>query len=80
MAKYKISYNREGCIGASSCVAVNPTFYEMKEDGKVDLTNGKFNDKTKMWELIIDEKDLAINQEAAEVCPVLVIKIEKIED
>ena len=49
MAKYKISYSREGCIGAAACVAVNPKYYEMKDDGKVDLIGGKFNEKTKMW-------------------------------
>ena len=81
MAKYKIIYDREGCIGALACVGVAEKFWIASDVGmKADLKGATFNKKTKRWELIIDEKDFEVNKVAAEVCPVVVIKIEKIEE
>jgi len=80
MPKYKIEFDREVCIGALACTAVAEKFWPRAEDGKVDLTNSTYNEKTKKWELIIDEKDYEINKDAAEVCPVDVIVINKIEE
>jgi len=80
MAKYKIIFDKEECIGAMSCLAVNEKFWIDDNQGKVDLKNAVYNEKTKKWELIIDEEDFNINLEAAEVCPVEAIKIEKVED
>ena len=80
MAKYKIEFDRETCIGALSCYAAAPRFWPRSEDGKVDLTESTYNKETKKWELIIGVKDLEVNKEAEEVCPVFVIKITKIED
>ena len=80
MAKYKIEFDRELCIGALACTAVAPDFWPRAEDGKVDLKDATYNEETKKWELIIEQKDFEINQEAADVCPVEAIKIIKIED
>jgi len=78
MTKYKIIYDREACIGALGCLGVNEDLWILKEDGKVDLKDATFNEKTKRWELIIDDEDLAYASEDS--CPVQAIKIEKIED
>ena len=78
MAKYKIIFDRVACISIFSCNVVAPKFWELAKDGKVNLVGGTYNEETKKWELIIDEKDLNINKEAESVCPVLAIKIEKI--
>ena len=80
MAKYKIEFDRETCIGALSCNAVNPDFWIKAEDSKVDLKNATFNPATKKFELIIEEADYQKNFASAEVCPVTAIKITKIED
>ena len=80
MAKYKIEFDRELCIGALACTAVAEKFWPRAEDGKVDLSNATYNEQTKKWELIIEEEDLEINKEAAEVCPVDAIVIKKIEE
>ena len=80
--KYKIVYDRKGCIGAAACAAVAPEFWEMKEDGKAHLIGGK-TDENGHEVLIITEnqmtetmkKALQLNKEAAEVCPVQVIHI-----
>ena len=79
MAKYKISFDRELCIGVLACAGVAEKFYTTSPDGKVDLTGAKFNDKTKKWELIIDEKDFDVNKMAADVCPVIAIVIERLD-
>jgi|TARA_Y100000310_G_C20474152_1_gene711550 ferredoxin len=79
MTKYKIEFNRELCIGALACNAVSPDFWPRSEDGKVDLAKAKFNEETKKWELRIEDKDLQVNKESAEVCPVEAIKITKNE-
>ena len=80
MAKYKIEFDRELCIGALACTAVAEKFWPRAEDGKVDLTNATYNEKTKKWELIIDENDCEINKEAASFFPVDASCIKKIED
>ena len=76
--KYKVVYDREGCIGFGGCAAASP-FWEMVEDGKkADLLGAKKN-KAGFFELIIDEKDFSKNKDAAEICPVKVIKIFDLE-
>ena len=80
MAKYKIEFDRELCIGALACTAVAENFWPTSDDGKVDLTGATYNEQTKKWELIIDEKDYEINKDAAEVCPVDAIVVTKIEE
>ncbi len=82
MAKYKIEFDKENCIGAFACTAVAELFWKQSESdpGKADLTGAEYNEKTGKWEIIIDQKDYRINEEAAEVCPVQVIKITKISD
>jgi len=82
MAKYKIEFDREACIGALMCEAVAPKLWPKSDDGKVDLAGGTFNENTKKWELIIemDEKEFRTADESAHVCPVDVIVITKISD
>ncbi len=80
MAKYKISYDREACIGALGCLGVTQELWELKDDGKVDLKGAKFNEEAQRWELIVDENDFDIAKASEDSCPVQAIKIEKIED
>ncbi len=80
MARYKVIYDRDGCIGAFACAAAAPDFWKYDEDGKATLEAATYNPETKRWELLIDEKDLSENQAAADVCPVQVIVIEKVEE
>lgn len=80
MPKYKIEFDREVCIGALACTAVAEHFWPRSEDGKVDLTGATYNEQTKKWELIIDEKDFQMNRDAADSCPVDAIKVIKLED
>ena len=79
MVKYKVEFDRELCIGAFSCAAVAEKFWLEANDGKVNLEGAIYNAETKKWELVIDSKDAPILQESEAVCPVMAIKITKIE-
>lgn len=72
----KIILEREKCIGCGSCVALCPKFFELAEDGKAILKGSKKNEKTGNFELEVE--DLECIKEAAETCPMQIIKI--IED
>ena len=58
MARYKIIFDREVCIGALACNVVAPEFWKLAKDGKVDLQGAKYNKENDKFELIIDEKYL----------------------
>lgn len=78
MARYKVIFDREVCIGALACAATSPEFWLRGEDGKADLKRATYSKATDKWELIIDEKDLSTNKEAENVCPVAAIKVVKV--
>ena len=80
VVKYKIEFDREICIGALACNAVAENFWPRTDDGKVDLANATYNEHTKKWELIIEEKDFEINKDSADVCPVEAIVITKLHE
>ena len=75
MAKIRIVYDREGCIGAGVCAAIADKVWVMNDDGKADLIDGTKNGDR--WEREIDERDLEVNKQAAEGCPALVIHLLK---
>jgi len=67
MAKYKIIYDKEACLGCHSCVSICPHNWE--ENG----------DKVKPKKTEIGDNELKINKEAEEVCPIGAIKIKEIK-
>ncbi len=73
--KYRVELDREGCIGAAACVAVDPENWILVEDGKVDLKDSIKDPKTSFFIKEIDESELKKWMEAAESCPVVVIHI-----
>tara|TARA_Y100000310_G_scaffold345862_1_gene471698 strand:- start:10170 stop:10442 length:273 start_codon:yes stop_codon:yes gene_type:complete len=83
MTKYKIVLDREGCIGAFSCVAVGggEDIWEMDEDdGKVNLRlEGATRDES-VHEFITEDEELVKKAiDSGEVCPVVVIKVINME-
>ena len=64
MAKFKIVFNRNTCIGCGACASVCPDNWELKSD----------KSHPKKTEL----NDIGCNQEAVDVCPVQAIKIKKL--
>ena len=75
MAKYRVEYDRENCIGAGACVAANSDFWSIVEDGKAVLKNSVFDQEKKMWILEIEDAELQKQMDAAGVCPVTVIHV-----
>ena len=71
---FKIIFNREECIGCSACAAVNPKFWEMKDDAKSHLINSNLEGKEYVLETSKNYED---NIDAAESCPVNCIHIFK---
>ena len=74
MAKFKIEHFREHCIGCGACVATCPDFWEMVDDGKSHLKGSKKQGATEVLEI----NELSCNQDAADICPVEIIKIKKL--
>ncbi|MFH0714440.1 MAG: ferredoxin [Candidatus Diapherotrites archaeon] len=77
MVEIKIVHDYANCIGCAACTAVAPEFWEMK--GSKSHPKGAIESKAcpGCEEVVIAEKDYAKNKEAADVCPVNVIHIEK---
>ena len=80
MAKYKIIYDREGCICAGACVIACEKFWKLDKEGKATINNKKAKKTAEREELEIDKKDLECNLNAAKVCPVNVIHIKNLEN
>jgi ferredoxin len=72
MAKYKIEYDREKCIGAATCTVFYKKF-KLVKDGKADLIGSK--KEGDLFVLEVSEKDLKKVKEAAESCPVNAIHV-----
>ncbi|MBS3052100.1 MAG: ferredoxin [Candidatus Aenigmarchaeota archaeon] len=74
MGKYKIVYDRDACIGAASCVAVEPNFWSLDKENKAILADSK-KESSNIFTREIEEKDLNSNLDAAKSCPVNCIHI-----
>jgi len=80
MAKYVVEYDRPNCIGAGACAAVNPKRWIMDydKDGKANLIGGENKDDGTQ-KIEIGDEEFEAMKEAAEICPVNVIRIKKKE-
>ena len=64
MGKYRIEFERDKCIGATSCNDECPDNWEMQPDGKSAFKAKEF-----------DDDKLECNMAAAKACPVKAIHI-----
>ncbi len=81
MAKYKITFDRDVCIGVLSCLAVDDEHWEAAEgEAKVDLKDADFNEEKGKYELVVDDDKYDIAKDSEHVCPVNAIEVEKIEE
>ena len=72
----RITFQRHKCIGCGSCNEVAPSRWEMSnEDGKSNLLEGK--QSKDFFHLQTTEDEFEENQEAADLCPVNIIRVEK---
>ncbi|MBU0470427.1 MAG: ferredoxin [Nanoarchaeota archaeon] len=78
MVNIKIKHYKNDCISCGACAAVCPDFWKMDEEGFAQLKDSKLVDDH--WELNISTLEAkTCNEEAAEVCPVQIIKLEEIK-
>lgn len=72
----RITHHRIKCIGCNYCVEVAPSNWIMdKSDGKSTLLEAK--GKKGIYISINSDDDYEQNVEAANICPVNIIKVEK---
>jgi len=75
VAKYKVVYERNGCIGAAACAALLEERWKLSDmDGKANLVSG-VETKPGVFEYEFTEEQLGKILESAEACPVNVIHI-----
>lgn len=73
----RIIQQRNKCIGCNACVEAAFHRWRMsRKDGKSVLIGGV--DKKGYFQVVVDDHELEENLKAAEVCPVNIIKIERI--
>lgn len=79
--RYKIVYDREGCIGAAACVAAYPERWSLVDDGKADIIGdgATKNDDNTQQELEFSEEEFQKMMDAAQSCPVNVIHVVDLE-
>ncbi len=68
----KIILERSKCIGCGSCVAVCEKFFEMGEDNLSKIKGGQMTGENMELEIA----DAGCAKEAADICPVQIIKIQ----
>jgi ferredoxin len=67
----KIILERNKCIGCGTCAVLCPTFFEMSDDGRVDLIDAEVVGDNMEKEV----SDVSCNEEAAQGCPMQCIQI-----
>ncbi len=75
--KITICHKRGDCIGCGSCALIAPHTWRMNQaDGKADLIGATQKGKDFMVAQIDDEESIvAANKQAADACPVQIIRI-----
>jgi len=72
----RITHFREKCIGCNYCEEVAPDRWAMNAaDGKSDLLESR--QKKGIFIALVTDDEYEANMEAAEICPVNIIRIEK---
>jgi len=76
--KAKIVYDRDACIGAAACEALDPKNFVMNGDGRADMLDSK-EIESGLFEKEVDEITNE-SREAAKNCPVKAIILKEIKE
>ncbi len=71
---FKIIQDHENCISCGTCLALCPAHWQWAQDGKAMPTGGI---KKENGHYELETEDVGCSQEAADACPVQIIKIEE---
>ncbi len=78
--QYHIIYRKKNCIGAGACEFAAPDLWHYDTNTSIATLKDQRATKTsEEEELIIEEQDLPLHLEAAQVCPVGIIEIYDLE-
>ncbi len=73
----RITHHRTNCIGCGYCNEVAPYRWHMNDkDGKSDLVAA--SGKKEIYTAVVADDEWEDNQEAAELCPVKIIRVERV--
>lgn len=79
MVKYKVIHYKKDCISCAACAVACPKFWEMDEEGMAHLKGSKeVGDHDEL--IVEDEGDVASNKEVAEMCPIEIVHVKKVEE
>ncbi len=72
----RITHFRDKCIGCNYCAEVAPYRWSMDEsDGKSNLLDGR--ERKGVYTAVATDDEYEQNTEAAKICPVNIIRVEK---
>ena len=78
MKKYRITYDRSKCIGATACTDLLPEHFKMDKEDKAELLKSKKDGDIYTLEISEDLKHKA--EKAVQACPTLAITLEEIKE
>ena len=74
---YKLTYDRESCIGAGECEAIAKHLWEVDNEGRATLKGATLNEATGLYELEIPDSEAKDQELVVGSCPIGCIKLEK---
>ncbi len=78
MDRYRVTYDRKGCIGAGECEALSPELWKLESNGKAKLIGAALDDKTQKFIIEMDETQAKKQQAVAGSCPTGCITVKKL--
>ena len=79
MEPHKVVHFKKDCISCGACAAISPDYFEMDDEGLAELKGSTIVDDHQELDINTEEAK-AMNQEAADVCPVQIIHVKKKEN
>ena len=73
----KVIHQRKKCIGCGSCAALCPKIFKMNHDNRASIKVKAMIFDSEKEEEILETEELGCIKDAADVCPVQCIIIEK---
>lgn len=80
MVKYRVTIDKEACIGDGICISICPEVFEFDDEGKARIVE-KYREEGKEYTGLVDAKgelEDCISQSEA-MCPTQAIKLFKLE-
>ena len=77
--KFKVTIDREQCIGDMVCVSLCPDVFEMGDDGKAQIIE-KYRTGDNIGEGIVPEELGECVKSASEACPVQIISVVEVSE